>query len=147
MSTTGLEVFDTTLQKTHLWLKDIMQELHTDSRQQAYSVLRATLHTLRDRLTIEETVKLGAQLPMLLRGMYYEGWTMAGKPVKERHTEEFLAHMREHFRNSTDLDSARAVRAVFKVLGKRISEGEIKDIGQLLPKELKAFWSEAVGLT
>ena len=70
MSTTGLEVFDTTLQKTHLWLKDIMQELHTDSRQQAYSVLRATLHTLRDRMTIEQAVKLGAQLPILLRGMY-----------------------------------------------------------------------------
>jgi uncharacterized protein (DUF2267 family) len=147
MSTTGLDVFDTTLQKTHLWLKDIMQELHTDSRQQAYSVLRATLHTLRDRMTVEGAVKLGAQLPMLIRGMYYEGWTMAGKPVKERHTEEFLAHMREHFRNDGDLDAARAVRAVFKVLGRRVSKGEIKDIGPLLPKDLRAFWSEAVGIT
>ena len=71
---------------------------------------------------------------------------MAGKPVKERHTEVFLAHRRAHFRNDADLDSARAVCAVFKVLGQRVSEGEIKDIGQLLPKELKAFWSEAVGL-
>jgi uncharacterized protein (DUF2267 family) len=147
MRTTGLEVFDTTLQKTHLWLKDMMQELHTDSRQQAYSVLRATLHTLRDRMTLEEAVKLGAQLPMLLRGMYYAGWTTAGKPIKARHTEEFLAYMREHFRTRADLDAARAVRAVFKVLGQRVSAGELTDIGQLLPKELKAFWSEAVGLT
>jgi hypothetical protein len=41
MSVTGLEVFNTTLQKTHLWLKDIMQGLQTDNRQQAYSALRA----------------------------------------------------------------------------------------------------------
>ena len=27
---------------------------------------------------------LGAQLPMLLRGLYYEGWHMAGKPTKDR---------------------------------------------------------------
>jgi hypothetical protein len=29
-------------------------------------------------------VHLGAQLPLLVRGIYYEGWHMAGKPTRER---------------------------------------------------------------
>jgi uncharacterized protein (DUF2267 family) len=32
------------------------------------------LHALRDRLPPEIAVHLSAQLPMLVRGIYYEGW-------------------------------------------------------------------------
>ncbi len=75
--TTGLAVFDTTVQETNLWLKGIMEGLHTDDRHLAYLALRATLHALRDRLGPENAVHLAAQLPMLVRGLYYEGWRLA----------------------------------------------------------------------
>src|SRR3954452_19690727 len=75
MSATGLEVFDTTLQKTNEWLQEMMQEFGTESRQQVYLILRATLHALRERLPLEPMAHLGAQLPMLIRGFYYEGWS------------------------------------------------------------------------
>ena len=143
MSMTGLATFDTTLQKTNSWLRDIMQELHSEDRQLAYSALRATLHALRDRLTVEEAVQLGAQLPMLLRGMYYEGWTPAGKPLKED-KEAFLAHIQEHFGSILDIAPARLARAVFTVLGTYVTAGELQDIGQILPKGLRELWSETV---
>jgi len=94
MSMTGLEVFDTTVQKTNLWLKDIMQALGWADRHKAYVALRTILHALRDRLTLEEAVQFGAQLPMLIRGLYYEGWTPTSKPDKVRHKAEFLAPIR-----------------------------------------------------
>src|SRR6266851_4782007 len=82
MSTTGLEVFDTTVQKTNIWLKDIMQALGWEDRHKAYVALRITLHALRDRLTPEEASQLGAQLPMLIRGLYYEAGHQPGSQTR-----------------------------------------------------------------
>jgi len=144
MSITGLEVFDTTLQKTHAWLNDIMQELGwEDERQRAYLALRSVLHALRDRLTVEEALDFGAQLPMLIRGFYYEGWKTAGKPLKERHKTDFLAHVRQDFRDDERMDPERIARAVFHIIARRISAGEITDIKRILPAELRELWSFA----
>jgi len=140
MSPTGLSVFDATLQKTHVWLKEIMGVLGWEDKQRAYGALRAVLHALRDRLTIEEIAQLGAQMPMLIRGIYYEGWDPTGKPVKQRHKDQFLARIREQFRGPDDVDPEKVARAVFTVLANRISEGEIEDIEHLLPVELRELW-------
>lgn len=140
MSTTGFETFDTTLQKTHIWLRDLMEELGWQDRHKAYLALRTVLHALRDRLTVEEAVQLGAQLPMLIRGFYYEGWKPAGKHVKGRHKEEFLAPIKDCFRNDESIDPEEIVRAVFRVLSWRITEGEIEDVKHLLPPELRELW-------
>jgi len=144
MSATGLEVFDTTLHKTHTWLKAIMQELGTEDRHRAYMALRAVLHALRDRLPVEEVAQLGAQLPMLIRGIYYEGWDPTGKPLKERHKEAFLAHVARELKTPSGpaMDPEAAVKAVFKVLGQKVVEGEIEDVRRLLPKELRELWPE-----
>jgi uncharacterized protein (DUF2267 family) len=140
MTMTGLDVFDRAVEKANDWLKDIMMELNwQDDRHRAYLGLRATLHALRDRLLVNEAVDLGAQLPMLVRGFYYDGWTPAGKPLKERHKEDFLAHIKDQFRDY-DMDAELVARAVFKMLSFRISKGEIEDIKGILPKELSDLW-------
>src|SRR5207249_4578104 len=84
MTATGLDVFDATIQKTNSWLDDVMQVGGWPDRHTAYRALRATLHALRDRLIIDEVAQLGAQLPMLIRGLYYEGWDPSNKALKER---------------------------------------------------------------
>jgi len=145
MSTTGLEIFDTTLQKTHIWLNAIMTELGwEDDRHRAYLALRTVLHLLRDHFTVEGAMDLGAQLPMLIRGFYYEGWTLTGKPVKERRKEEFLAHVTQAFRNDERFDPEPVVRAVFRVLSQRVTAGEISDVKHLLPAALRELWPEEV---
>jgi uncharacterized protein (DUF2267 family) len=142
MSATGIEAFDTTIQKTNIWLDDLMQELYFQDRQIAYLAMRATLHALRDRLTVDEVAQLAAQLPMLVRGFYYEGWDPSGTPVRDRHKEQFLQRIEREFFGADRLGSERVARCVFAVLARRVSAGEIEDIRHVLPPELRELWPE-----
>ncbi|HXK30308.1 MAG TPA: DUF2267 domain-containing protein [Candidatus Binatia bacterium] len=141
MSNAVFEVFDASLQKTQVWLNDLMVELGWENRpQKACLALRTALHALRDRLTVEEAVHLGAQLPILIRGVYYEGWKLTGKPVKERHKSEFLDHIAAVFRDDDTVDPEKVMRSVFKVLARHISKGEIDNVKNSLPKSLQDLW-------
>ena len=140
MTMTRLEVFDTTVHKTNVWLKEVMEGIHRDDRRKAYDALRATLHALRDRLTVEEVAQLGAQLPMLIRGFYYEGWDPTRKPLKLRDRDEFLSIIDEKFRADDTLNAELIARAVFAVLDRRITQGEIEDVKQMLPAEIRSLW-------
>lgn len=135
------DIFDGTLQKTQIWLNDLMGELDwQDHPQKTYLALRTVLHALRDRLTVEEAIQLGAQLPMLVRGFYFEGWTLKGKPRKERHKEDFLAHIRDAFKDDFTSQPEIIARAVFKTLARHTSAGEIEDVKHSLPKALHELW-------
>ncbi|NLP02242.1 MAG: DUF2267 domain-containing protein [Fibrobacter sp.] len=139
MTWTGLETFDTTVQKADIWLKEIMMELNTDSRRIAYMALRSVLLALRDRLTVDEAADLGSQLPLLIRGIYYDEWVPSRNPIKDRHLDEFLARIQERYNGETDIKAM--TKAVFKVLRHRVTEGEIKDVKGMMPDELKELWS------
>ena len=121
MSATGLAAFDETVHKTNTWLKEIAQALGSD-RHRAYQALRAVLHCLRDRLTIDEAAQLGDQLPMLVRGIYYEAWHPAGKPEKIRSREDFLAGMATRLAHAP-IKPEDAARAVFQVLERHVAPG------------------------
>jgi uncharacterized protein (DUF2267 family) len=142
MAEAMLPVFDKTLQVTNIWLKSVMERMGEPDRHHAYTALRATLHALRDRLPVDEAAHLGAQLPMLLRGVYCEGWHPAGTPVKEREKGAFVAHVREAFRANPQIDAEKVVRAVFALLAQRISAGEIKDVKHNLPPEIRGLWPD-----
>jgi len=144
MSSTGIKIFDTTLQKTFVWLHAIMDETGVENTQQAYSALRAVLHAIRDRLMVDEAMHLGAQLPMLIRGFYYEGWTRSGKPLKYRHKEDFVAEVSKNLPGLSDDDMELTIRAVFKVLTHQITSGEIDQVKQQLPAGVRELWKEPV---
>jgi uncharacterized protein (DUF2267 family) len=147
MAETGLAAFDTTLQKTNTWLQAITVELGPGElgpadRQRAYSALRATLHALRDRMPVTEAVELAAQLPMLVRGLFFVGWRPSATPSRERTKQAFLRHIAASLR-TVDLDFPEAAaRAVFKVLAAKVTEGEIENVRHLLPSEIRALWPD-----
>ncbi len=144
MSSTGLDVFDTTLHKTNAWLADLMAELHTDDRKYAYRVLRATLHALRDRLPVGETSDFGAQLPMLVRGIFYEGWRPSDTPTDDDR-EAFLSRVAEAMSDQPGPpDPERWIQATFRVIAARVDAGEVADVAGILPQDLRQLWPEAV---
>jgi uncharacterized protein (DUF2267 family) len=120
-----------------------MDALGWDDRHQTYQGLRTTLHALRDRLTLEDMAQLGAQLPLLIRDVYYEGWDPTGQPHTTRHAAAFLAPIRHHFAQDPHVDAEQVARTVFTVLTHHISAGELADIAQILPKELRTLWPTA----
>jgi uncharacterized protein (DUF2267 family) len=144
MSATGLEVFDTTIQKTNIWLNDLERQAGFPNRHAAYKALRATLHALRDRLIIDEVAQLAAQLPMLIRGLYYEGWDPTAKPLRLRHRDEFLERIAQELRGGDHMDPELAARGVFEVLALHVSEGEIEDIRHLLPGKVRDLWQDSM---
>jgi uncharacterized protein (DUF2267 family) len=147
MSFTGLDVFDATVNKTNAWLNELMETLAIEDRHAAYLALRSTLHVLRDRLTVEEAAHLAAQLPMLIRGFYYEGWDPTDVPLPVRDVFEFLVLIDVEHGATLELDAEEVARAVFKVLERRVSAGEIEDVKQLLPKQIRQLWGTAEALT
>ena len=98
MSVTAVCPIENTIDITNTWLKELMEELECEDAKQAYHALATVLHALNDRLTVVEAAGLAAQLPMLIRGLYYEGWARAGKPVKDRKREAFFGHISAAFR-------------------------------------------------
>lgn len=139
MSATGLEVFDKTVQATNTWLKEIGEQIGPD-RQRCYQALRAVLFSLRDRLTPDEAAHLAAQLPMLVRGIYYEGYRPAGKPERIRSRDEFLQKISEHLQQTRPLGADEAARAVFKVLDHYLDPGEMGEVKQSLPQDIRALF-------
>jgi uncharacterized protein (DUF2267 family) len=128
-----------TLQETQEWLKQVRDYADLPDEEHAYSVLRAVLHQLRDRLTLQEAFDLAAQLPILVRGIYFEAYQPAQQHEKIRDKQLFLngvaARLQPH-----RIPPDGAVRAVFATLACRCDPGEIADVIDQLPSDLKAFW-------
>ena len=144
MSATGLDVLDKSLQTTNIWLKEIMDaEAVGPDRQVAWRVLGAVLHTLRDRLSVDQVAHLGAELPIVIRGLYYDQWHPAGKPGRERRADEFVARVNEELRDTRSVDPDDAARAVFRTMSRHVSAGQIDKVRQSLPEDIRRLWPAA----
>jgi uncharacterized protein (DUF2267 family) len=142
MSATGVTAFDSTLQTTHIWLNEICEEAGWGhDPQRAYHALRAVLHAVRDRLRPEEAAGFAAQLPLLVRGAFYEGWHPAGTPARARSTDEFLAPVAAAFRDTPEDEPADVARAVLRVVKRHVSAGEVADVVSVLPADVRTLWN------
>lgn len=139
MSATGLDVFDKTLQTTHIWLDEIMAELGPD-RRLAWHVLGAVLRTLRNRLTTDLSAHLGAELPLLVRGTYYEQYRPAEQPDVTRSLDEFLHRVQTQLNGARPVNTHTAVSCVFGVLSRHIDAGQSAKTRHSLPEEIRALW-------
>ncbi|GAA6155096.1 DUF2267 domain-containing protein [Pyruvatibacter sp. HU-CL02332] len=143
MTTAGLKVFDETVHLTNTWLNELQRDLDLESKQQAYHILRVVLHHLRDMLPVNNAIHLSAQLPMLVRGFYLENWRPGAKTPHPKTREAFLDAVSEDFMPGPDISAASAVNAVFFLLSQHVTEGEIRQVIDCLPKPVQTLWDSA----
>lgn len=96
------------------------------------------MHALRDRLTVDEAAQLAAQLPDLIRGIYYEGWDPSSTPQKYRDLDSFLNRIADEALLSGETRASHAAAAASRVLQRHVSAGELRDVIGMLPEELRA---------
>lgn len=135
--TTRSPQLDASIQLTNEWLSELAALLDTDV-DTAYGALKGTLHVLRDSLTVEESAHLAAQLPMIVRGIYFTGWSPSRVPQR-MDAEEFVEAVRvEGGLGAESPHPLAAARAVLEVLRRRVTEGEIDDVFDQLPSDVVA---------
>jgi uncharacterized protein (DUF2267 family) len=152
MSTTHIEALDHTVHVTNEWLRDIGQRLGDQNRRHAYLALRGTLHALRDFLPISVSAHLSAQLPMLIRGMYFEAWDPSKTPAEDRSRDAFLGRVEQAMERAmgneeSDLTPEQVVRAVLGVLSERVTGGEIEQVRHVLKESVRELWPDMSSAT
>jgi uncharacterized protein (DUF2267 family) len=138
-----IEALNSSMQKTNEWIRDVAEELGDDNRHHAYAALRATLHTLRDRLSPEQSAHFSAQLPLVLRGAYFEGWRPSANARPVRTCEDFFECVRRELRDTTPLFRERcedAVSASLSVIARYVDIGTSTKLIESMPRELRALW-------
>ena len=135
----GLQDLRAAVSETEAWIDDIMRRLGWHDRERVYLVLLATLHALRDSLPQDEAIYIGAQLPPLLRGLYYDGWHPGAHPAAKSRSA-FLERIHDGVHRDPAIDVEQAARAVFAALAARLPAGELEDAKAATPQPLHSLW-------
>lgn len=140
MSTQGLEVIDHSVHTTHEWINELASRLDWSSKRCALRLLRSTLQHVRDHLLVDEMAQFSAQLPLLIRGFFFEGWVPKRTPVHERSAADFTDAIEKQLGPTQEYRGPEDIRYVFELLNARMSAGEIEDVRASLPEAIRALW-------
>jgi uncharacterized protein (DUF2267 family) len=141
VSTTRVHIIDRSVEKAHIWINDVAHELGTDDHQHAYRVLRAYLHALRDHLPVNEAAQLSAQLPIFVRGVFYEGWDPGRTPGHPRDVDSFLRRIATEAQLAGKTEASFAATAANRVLDRHVSAGEAGSVLHVLPEPLRELFA------
>lgn len=136
---TGIPSFTHAAHQAQQWVNELGEDLRWDDAR-AYRLLRSVLHALRDRLSHDELAELSAQLPQLIRGIFFEGWTPRETPAADRSKESFVARIRREMTTDPLPDPDRAIAAVFRLLERHLDEGELVQVRNAMKKPLRELW-------
>lgn len=138
-------LIDSTIHTSRQWLHDLLQdlELAEDDAGRALHALRAGLHAIRDRLPLTEAVHLGAQLPTLIRGIYYDGFRTSNDESRIRSRADMIDRVHKVLEPDKQLYAPAVLHAVIALLEKHVSPGEIDKLVATLPKAIAELWKPA----
>ena len=143
--------FDKYAQEGNTFINNLAKELeHPEETGRTGMVLRAVLHSLRERITMSESLHLLSQLPMFLKAIYADNWKFREKPLRINTKDEFITEVEDYQKQFGEQDfnweksTEEIIKIVFRTLDTYVSKGEFQDITDQLPKELKDLLHERV---
>jgi uncharacterized protein (DUF2267 family) len=140
MTAQGLEAIDHTVHLTHEWINELAERLDWASKRSALRLLRITLRHIRDHLMVNELAQMSAQLPLVIRGFFFEGWVPKHTPIKERKSQDFIAYITDQMGDAEEYRGLSDIKCVFDLLNNRLSRGEVEDIRATLPMPIRDLW-------
>lgn len=126
--------FAPAVHSANVWLRHVADAMATDDRIFAYRATRAWLHTVRDRLEPHAATHLSAQLPDLLRGVFFEGW-VPGRTPKTSDVNAMLAEF-ACAAGITDDEAVGLLWIVTDAFRELCSPGLLEHLFARLPAEL-----------
>lgn len=136
------QIWASTLQKSNLFMKELAAELGF-GLEDALLAFRTVMHALRDRLPAEAAAHLAAQFPLLLKGVYFDGWSPGRAPNKIKTKEEFFETVSPALlRGIRRFDVEQVTRTVLRVVATHLSDGEVEQIRRIIPEDLRELWPE-----
>ncbi|MFW5688518.1 MAG: DUF2267 domain-containing protein [Spirochaetota bacterium] len=118
---------------------------HPDREDQAAILLRAVLHALRDRISMQENLHVVSQLPMFLKGVYVDQWSYSEELDRLKTADEFARRVEENQeqlgeqRFDWNASTQELITKVLASVEEYLTEGEVKDIKSELPDEIAAL--------
>ena len=140
MSALGLRIIDESVQQANIWINEVNERTGWNDKQRAYRLLRAVLHAVRDHLSPDAAAKLAAQMPIMIRGIFFEGWDPSATPVRERSLPGFLGSVGAEFRRDPLKEPAAEVGAVLDTLDHRISDGEMTRLRKCFSEDVRTLF-------
>lgn len=141
--------FEKYASKGNEFINRLQSNLGVNDRDHAARILRSTFRVIRNHLSVEESFQLIAQLPMVLKAVYVEGWKLTDHKRITNLDEFFIEIIQEEGHSSwRDFSSKNevldSVRAVLQTLREYVSKQEMDQALATLPRKIL---SELEGLS
>ena len=135
------DAFNGAMSVASIWLHDLRMELGTSDEKRAYEAFLFVCHALRDRVTQEHVANLGNQLPLFARGLFYDDWHPAQKPLKTKNQRAFLTEVYKMYGGRLPYsDIEKTVRSMFKFLAGYLPMQEARSLRSHLPAPIQGLW-------
>ena len=143
--------FELYIAKANELVNELAAELgFPTEKERTVRILRAVLHGLRDNMPVQESLQLLSQLPMIVKALYVDGWSLKKNRRKARKKQEFIEDVISHDPKTVEHDFTMSsdsvgsiISVTLRVLGRYISEGEKKDIVAVMPSGLRPYIEES----
>jgi uncharacterized protein (DUF2267 family) len=139
------DLIESAITTSRQWLHELLEKLELPEEEagRAFHALRAGLHAIRDRLPATEAIHLGAQLPTLVRGIYYDGFRLNNEPSKIRTRAEMIQRVQRELEPDKRLSALAVLHSVIALIEHHVSAGEIDKVVSTLPKAIAELWKPA----